>query len=112
MNLKIAPAEDGKRIKATMDMPDQGSKDMPLSALLFNYPDVRIEIDQFQMAFNGKLSDDGNAISGEFEEGPGGRPIEFVFKRDTEPDKPEQVETYTLATGEAPDIRGYWQSSM
>src|SRR5437867_3846594 len=89
MNLKIAPDEDGKRIKATMDIPDQGARDMPLSALLFNYPDVRIEIDQFRTAFNGKLSEDRNAIAGEFEEGPGGRPIEVVFKRDTEPEKPE-----------------------
>src|ERR1044071_1777090 len=112
LNLKIAPAEDGKRIKATMDMPDQGSKDMPLSALLFNYPDVRVEIDQFRTAFNGKLSEDRNAISGELEEGPGGRPIEVVFKRNTEPEKPEPVKTYTFGAGEAHDIRGYWMGSV
>src|SRR5262245_56567981 len=56
LNLKIV--EDGKRIKATMDIPDQGAKDMPLSALLFNFPEVRVEIDQFRTAFNGKLSED------------------------------------------------------
>jgi hypothetical protein len=112
MNLKIAPADDGKRIKATMDIPDQGAKDMPLSALLFNYPDVRVEIDQFRTAFNGKLSEDRNAISGEFEEGPGGRPIEVVFKRNTEPEKPEPVKTYTFAPDEAHDIRGYWTGSV
>ena len=112
LNLKITAADDGKRIKATLDIPDQGAKDMPLSALLFNYPDVRVEIDQFRTAFNGKLSEDRNAISGEFEEGPGGRPIEVVFKRNTEPEKPEPVKTYTFAPGEAHDIRGYWTGSV
>src|SRR6266852_2661439 len=110
LNLKIA--EDGKKIKATMDIPDQGSKDMPLSALLFNYPDVRLEIDQFRTAFNGKLSEDRNAISGELEEGPGGRPIEVEFKRNTEPEKPEPVKAYTFAPGEDHDIRGYWTGSV
>src|SRR5215510_10362423 len=110
LNLKIT--QDDKRIKATLDLPDQGAKDMPLSALLFNYPDVRVEIDQFQTAFNGKLSEDRNAITGEFEEGPGGRPIEVVFKRNTEPEKPEPVKTYTFAPGEAHDIRGYWTGSV
>ena len=110
LNLKIAA--DGKRIKATMDMPDQGTKDMPLSALLFNYPDVRVEIDQFRTAFNGKLSEDRNAIAGELEEGPGGRPIEVVFKRNMDPEKPEPLKTYTFARGEAHDIRGYWMGSV
>src|SRR5262245_4353745 len=110
INLKIV--QDGKRIKATLDLPDQGAKDLPLSALLFNYPDVRVEIDQFQTAFNGKLSEDRNAIAGEFEEGPGGRPIEVVFKRNTEPEKPELAKTYTFAPGEAQDIRGYWSGSV
>lgn len=110
LSLKIA--EEGKRIKATMDMPDQGTKDVPLSALLFNYPDVRVEIDQFRTAFNGRLSEDRNAISGEFEEGPGGRPMEVVFKRNTGPEKPEPVKVYTFAAGEPQDIRGYWTGSV
>ena len=110
LNLKIT--EDGKRVKATMNMPDQGANEMPISALLFNYPEVRVEIDQFQTAFNGKLSEDRNTIAGEFEEGPGGRPIEVVFKRNTEPEKPEPVKSYTFAAGEAQDIRGYWTGSV
>ncbi|MCI0538331.1 MAG: hypothetical protein L0Z50_24250 [Verrucomicrobiales bacterium] len=112
MNLKIAPAEDGKRIQATMDIPEQGAKDLPVSALLFNSPAVRLEIDQFRTAFNGNLSEDGNSISGQFEEGPEGRPFEVVFKRNTEPDKPEPAKTYTFATGEPPDLRGYWTTSL
>src|SRR5437588_3578392 len=63
MDMKIAPSEEAGKIKATMDIPDQGAKDIPINAVLFNYPAVRLEIDQFQTAFNGKLSEDGNAIS-------------------------------------------------
>jgi hypothetical protein len=112
MNLKITPTEDGKRVRATMDIPEQGARDLPVSALLFNYPSVRIEIDQFQTAFNGTLSGDGNVIEGEFEEGPGGRPMPASFKRDTEPEKPEPVKTYAFAEGEKPDIRGYWKATL
>lgn len=112
INLKITPTDEGKRIKVTMDNPDQGVNDMPVSAFLYNHPDVRLEIDQFNTAFNGKLGADGSTITGTFEEGPGGRPIDVVFKRNTEPEKPEPVKSYTLAAGETPDIRGYWKTSL
>jgi len=80
--------------------------------LLFNPPDVRIEIDQFGTAFNGKLSQDGGEIAGEFEEGPGGRPFAAIFKKNTDPEKPEAVQAFTFVPGEAKDPRGYWRASL
>src|SRR5438046_1786588 len=72
LSLKVTKTDAG-RLAVTLEIPEQGVKDMPVAALLFNNPDVRLEIDQIGTAYNGKLSEDRNEISGEFEEGPGGR---------------------------------------
>jgi hypothetical protein len=109
--LNVAKKPDG-RLNVTIDNPDQGQKGMPINALLFNNPDVRLEIDQFGTSYLGKLSSDLNQIDGAFEEGPGGRPIAVVFKRSHEPDLPEPVKTFTFAKGEPMDIRGYWKGSL
>jgi len=111
LTLRIAKTEAGL-LAVTLDNPDQGVKGMPVAALLFNYPDVRIEIDQFGTAYLGKLSEDRNQITGQFEEGPGGRPIQTTFKRSTEPDAPEPEKVFTFAKGEARDIRGHWKGNI
>jgi hypothetical protein len=111
MILQITKTEEG-RLSVTMDVPDQGQKGMPVSAILFNSPDVRIEVDQFQTAYNGKLSDDLSEMSGEFEEGPGGRPMAVTFKRSTSPSEPEPEKVFTFKPGETRDIRGHWKSSI
>ena len=111
MVLRIAKTEEG-RLGVVMDIPDQGAKDLPIAAILFNSPDVRIEVDQFQTAYNGKLSEDLNEMVGEFEEGPGGRPIAITFKRSTKPEEPEPERVFTFQPGEARDIRGHWKSSI
>jgi hypothetical protein len=111
MILHIAKNDEG-RLAVTMDIPDQGAKGLPVAAILFNSPDVRIEVDQFQTAYQGKLSDDLNQIKGEFEEGPGGRPMPVTFLRVTKPDEPEPPQTFTFQPGEARDIRGHWKSSI
>jgi len=87
-------------------------KGMPVSALLYNDPSVRLEIDQFGTAFNGNLNTDKTAIIGEFEEGPGGKPVKITFKRTRQSDTPEPEKIYTFAPGEAWDIRGYWKATL
>ena len=104
--------ESDQRITATMDLPEHGAEGMPIPAVLFNHPDVRIEIDPFRTAFNGQLSEDLSEMKGEFEEGPGGRPIAIVFKRSTAEDAPEPEKVFTFAQGEARDIRGHWKGNV
>jgi hypothetical protein len=109
--LRLATNEMGQ-LKTTIDLPDQGQKGMPANALLFNPPDIRLEIDGFGTAYNGKVNAELTEIVGEFEEGPGGRPERLDFKRSTQPDLPEPERTFTFAAGEAPDIRGYWKGEI
>jgi hypothetical protein len=103
---------DAGGIKATLDLPDQGQTGLPINALLFNAPDMRLEVDAFNTAYNGEVNENLTEITGAFEEGPGGRPEPVTFKRSTEADAPEPVKSYTFAAGEAPDIRGYWRGEV
>jgi hypothetical protein len=100
------------RLSVIMDVPEQGARGIPVAAILFNSPDVRIEVDQFQTAYNGRLTDDLTEMRGEFEEGPGGRPMPVTFKRSTKPEEPEPERVFTFKPGEPRDIRGYWKSSI
>lgn len=111
MVLKIVKTPAGK-VAVSMDIPDQGQKDIPIAAILFNNPSVRMEIDEFGAAYKGELSADRNQIVGGFDEGPGGRPIALSFKRSNQPDVPEPTQVFTFGKGEATDIRGYWKGSM
>lgn len=112
MALRVAPDDNGRQVKITLNNPEQGIKDMPINALLYNHPSVRIEIDAFGTAFVGRLSDDGNSIVGQLEEGPGGRPVPLTYHKDLQPDKAEAPRTYTFTAGEPPDIRGYWLANV
>src|SRR5262245_17393475 len=48
--LHIATNSTG-RIEATIDVPEQGQRGLPVNALLFNSPEVRLEFDQFGTAY-------------------------------------------------------------
>src|SRR5688500_592275 len=111
MVLRIVETNDS-RIAATMDLPEHGQRGMPIGAVLFNSPDVRIEIDPFQTAYNAELSEDLSTMNGGFEDGTGGRPIGIVFKRSTTQDEPEPEQVFTLKPGEERDIRGYWKAAV
>ena len=111
MVLRVVKSPEDK-IEVTVEIPEQGMKGMPLGAMLYNHPDVRLEFERMGGVFNGKLSADGTEISGAFDDGPGGKAMEAKFRRSSEEDKPEPIKTYTFAVGETQDIRGYWKTSF
>ena len=108
--VKLAKSPEGK-VSGAVDVPDQGAKDVPVSAILCNYPAVRFEIDPFgNLAFNGTVNAQTNEIAGAFDDGPGGRPISVVFRRLDPSATQEKTRVYTFSPGEARDIRGYWKT--
>ena len=111
LTVRVVKSDSGQ-VSARIDIPQQGARDIPVNAMLFNYPAVRWEIDPFNTAFNGKLSDSLQEITGEFEEGPGGRPIAMIFKRSDESSAAETKRVYTFADGEPRDIRGFWEGAV
>ena len=51
-----------KRYDATMDSPDQNASGIPVTAVSFDYPNVKFEISNIGMIYEGTLSD--NLITG------------------------------------------------
>jgi hypothetical protein len=110
--VKVTRSPEG-RISGKIDVPDQGAKDIPVSAMLCNYPKVRWEIDPLDnTAFNGTVDATTNSISGEFEEGPGGRPLAAVFRRLPDSAGAEPKLTYAFGQNEPRDIRGFWKGQI
>ena len=52
------------RVEATVELPEQGQT-APADALLFNSPEMRLEIDRFGTAYNGKVNSTFTEIDGE-----------------------------------------------
>lgn len=110
--VKVTESTDGK-ISGKIDIPDQGAKDIPINALLFNDPETRWEIDAFDnIAFNGTLNSAGDAIVGQFDNGPGGSPLAVSFNRVSEAAFAQPRLLYTLGERETPDLRGYWLGTL
>ncbi len=110
--LRLVRSEDGKRVIASMDVPDQGAKDMPVGAVLYHAPDIRVELDAFRTSLEGTVSADGKKITGQFAEGPGGRPVSVVFTKNPKGNEPEEKPSFATGPGEKPDLRGYWRAML
>ena len=53
-------------LTATYDVPEQNATDIPVDKITFNNRDVRLEIIPIEGVFNGKLSEDGQKIDGQW----------------------------------------------
>ncbi|GHN01672.1 hypothetical protein WSM22_31610 [Cytophagales bacterium WSM2-2] len=61
---------------ATLDSPDQNAKDIPVTSVSLGSPDVKIEISNIGMVFEGTL--DGNKISGKWAQSGRTFPLELL----------------------------------
>lgn len=111
LTIEVTALANGK-VEAKAHIPEQGARDIPVSAMLYNHPSVRWEIDPFNTSFTGKLNEGGTEIIGSFEEGPGGRSLPLVFKRVDPSSQQELEQVYTFKPGEKPDLRGYWEGAV
>jgi hypothetical protein len=85
---KIAEPSDGK-FAAEMDCIDQGLKNVVVSAVTYDKPDVRMEVGSVGAVFEGKLSSDGGKITGTWTQAR--VPIPLTIERaDPKADKAKQ----------------------
>ena len=73
----IVNAEDG--LTATVDVPEQGAKGLPVSSVTRNGQSLKMELKQFGGGFEGTISPDLKTINGTF--GAAGTAIPLVLKR-------------------------------
>jgi len=77
--VKISEPADGAFIGA-MDSIDQGIKDIPITAIRYDNPGVRLELGGIGSFFEGDLNNDATEISGTWEK-EGGPALPLVLKR-------------------------------
>ena len=75
---KICQKPDGI-LTATIDSPDQGSKDIPVDEITFKDGNLRLESKRIQGIFEGKIKEDGSTIKGQWQQGSGRLPL--IVKR-------------------------------
>lgn len=56
----ISPTDNG--YTATLDSPDQGAKDIPVTSVTFNNPDFNLEVVQLGVTYSGTLDENGIII--------------------------------------------------
>jgi hypothetical protein len=90
----IKAAGEGK-FTATLDSPDQGVENIPVSEVEVNPPEVRLEVAKVKGTFKGKLNDAGTEVAGEWQQGKVRVPLTLkrlekrpVFARPQDPRKP------------------------
>ena len=99
---------DGDQWAAEVDVPAQGVSGMPLD---------KVKVDGATIAFSlpgpgdphydGKLSDDGKTITGNFTQGAGGLPLELKWKSE-----PRAVAKAPANSGEIQVLEGAWEGTL
>jgi hypothetical protein len=104
--VNLAPEKDAW--KGTIAIPEQGLKDFPLSSISVVKDAVKFAMSGVpgNPAFDGKLSPDGQAISGNFTQGGG--TITFSLKRTG----PAQFATLAKSTLVDKAIEGSWEGTL
>jgi hypothetical protein len=109
---RVTQAADGS-YTATMDSPDQGAKDLPVSAVTVHGDSVRFELKNLGAAFDGRLDATASTLTGNWHQGGQSLPLvlarseeQHVAARPQEPKKPypydEEEVTYA---SDAPGVQ-------
>jgi hypothetical protein len=109
--LKIAKSADGS-YTATIDSPDQGAKDIPVTSILYNDPALQLELEGIAAAYRGSLNKAATEISGLWEQGGKSLPLAFRRTRAVATSATPTEQSFAFIKGSKPDIRGYWKGEL
>lgn len=70
----IAQAQDGS-LRASLDSPDQGANGIPVSEVVFEGKQLRLEVPSIGGHYEGKVNDDFSRIEGTWQQGGGSFPL-------------------------------------
>jgi hypothetical protein len=106
--VKISETSPGKFI-GTMDSPDQGARNIPLTTAEYAKPTARFDITSIDSHFEGTLNDDGSAIDGTWTQGPNSIPC-LLTRADPAEDAAPDASAYTFASDA--DLQGIWKGTL
>ena len=75
--LKVSKDDKGN-LKALNYSIDQGGQGIPVSAITFQDGELKFSIEMIDGSYDGKMSSDGNSITGQWKQGPNPLPLVFV----------------------------------
>ena len=110
--LKIGKATNGK-FSGTMDSLDQGAREIPITAITFKTPQVKLEWKLLNASFTGTLSQNGQSMTGQWEQM--GRPFPITFERASEAVTASGLADANLSFVAAPgssSVQGYWNGEL
>jgi uncharacterized protein len=82
----ISQGADGS-LTATMDSPDQGAKDIPVSKVTFKDPDLNFESSAVGGSYQGAMNKERSEIAGTWSQGGGSLPLRFRRSETPAPSK-------------------------
>ena len=108
--VKVDRAPDGS-YTATLDSIDQGSKDVPLSAVSVSNRTVRFQLAAIRASFEGELNRRATEITGQWQQGGGQLPL--TFRRTTTPSTiaPSLPSSAFTRRTDAP-LQGVWKGTI
>jgi len=99
---------DGEKWVAEMDIPVQGLSAFPLKDVKIEGAAIEIPMPgQGDPSYTGKLSEDGEAISGDYRQGGADIPMELKWKSE-----PRAVEKAQANSGEVQVLEGVWEGVL
>jgi hypothetical protein len=99
---------DGDQWAGEMDIPDQHVSELPLKDVKVDGAAVRFSLSGAgDASFDGKLSEDGKTISGNFSQGGASLPLTLTWKSE-----PKAVSKAPANSGEVQALEGVWEGAM
>ncbi len=95
--------EDGEKLKATMDSPDQGANGIPVEKVVLDGKELTIEMSNIGLKYTAILNSDGTEIEGTFNQGPMSMPLKMTR---------EKVEKKELVRPQEPKTFDYGQEEV
>jgi uncharacterized protein len=71
--------DSDRKLRGTVDSPDQGATGIAISSISFKPPDVHFEIERLASSYDGKMNEDNSEIGGEWKQEGGS--FALMFKR-------------------------------
>jgi hypothetical protein len=106
--VRISETSPGK-FSGTMDSPDQGSRNIPLTSAEYSKPLARFDIAGLDGHFEGTLKDDGSEIDGTWTQGPNNIPC-LLTRADPAEDAAPDENAYVFSSDA--ELQGIWNGTL
>jgi hypothetical protein len=106
--VRVSETATGK-YNGTMDSPDQGARNIPLTTAAYAKPTARFHVASIDGHFEGTLNEDGSAIDGTWTQGANSIPC-LLTRADPAEDAAPDASAYAFASDT--ELQGIWKGTL